>query len=112
MQANDDILSLLEAQGAQLAREVQRAVILQPGALGDCLLTLPLARFMKETLDLGGVDIIGHADYVGILPERTCVDGIRSIDSAQLHRLFIEPTKFDLADHDPLIHVFADYSWI
>jgi len=112
MQANDDILSLLEAQGAQLAKEIQRAVILQPGALGDCLLTLPLVKFMKETLDLGGVDVIGHTDYVGILPERTCVDGIRSIDSAQLHRLFIEPTKFDLADRDPLIHVFADYSWI
>jgi len=112
MQANNDILSLLEARSAQLAREIQRAVILQPGALGDCLLTLPLVRLMKEALDLGGVDIIGHADYVGILPERTCVDGIRSIDSAQLHRLFIEPTKFDLADRDPLIHVFADYSWI
>jgi heptosyltransferase-3 len=112
MQANNDILSLLEARGAQLAREIQRAVILQPGALGDSLLTLPLVKLMKETLDLGGVDIIGHTEYVGILPERTCVDGIRSIDSAQLHRLFIEPTKFDLADRDPLIHVFADYSWI
>jgi heptosyltransferase-3 len=112
MQANNDILSLLEAQGAQLAREIQRAVILQPGALGDSILTLPLVKLMKETLDLGGVDIIGHTEYVGILPERTCVDGIRSIDSAQLHRLFVEPAKFDLADRDPLIHVFADYSWI
>ncbi len=112
MQANNDILSLLEAKGAQLAREIQRAVILQPGALGDSILTLPLVKLMKETLDLGGVDIIAHTEYVGILPERTCVDGIRSIDSAQLHRLFVEPAKFDLVDRDPLIHVFADYSWI
>ncbi len=112
MQENDDILSLLEATSAQLAKETQRAVILQPGALGDCLLTLPLVRLMKEALDLGGVDLIGHAEYVGILPERTCVDGIRSIDTAELHRLFTDHASFDLADRDPLIHMFADYSWI
>jgi len=34
------------------------------------------------------------------------------MDSADLHRLFVEPTRFDLADRDPLIHLFADYSWI
>ena len=112
MQANDDILSLLEARGAQLAKETHRAIILQPGALGDCLLTLPLVKLMKEALDLGGVDLVGHAEYIGILPERTCVDSIRSIDTAELHRLFAAPAGFDLADRDPLIHMFADYSWI
>jgi heptosyltransferase-3 len=112
MQADDDILSLLEARGAQLAKETHRAIILQPGALGDCLLTLPLVKLMKEALDLGGVDLVGHAEYIGILPERTCVDSIRSIDTAELHRLFTAPAGFDLADQDPLIHMFADYSWI
>ena len=112
MPADDDILSLLEATSAQLAKETQRAVILQPGALGDCLLTLPLVRLMKEALELGGVDLVGHAEYIGILPERTCVDSIRSIDTAELHRLFAAPASFDLADRDPLIHMFADYSWI
>jgi len=34
-------------------------VILQPGALGDCILTLPLVRLVKEVLDLGGVDLVG-----------------------------------------------------
>src|SRR4030043_336251 len=97
MQADNDNLSLLQARGDQLAKEIQRAVILQPGALGDCLLTLPLVKLMKEALELGGVDIVGHADYVGILPERSCVDGVRSIDTAELHRLFAEPAGFDLA---------------
>ena len=109
---DDDILTLLEATDAQVAKESQRAVILQPGALGDCLLTLPLVKFLKDVLDLGGVDIVGHAEYVGILPERTCVDGVRSLDTAELHRLFTAPAGFDLADRDPLIHMFADYSWI
>jgi heptosyltransferase-3 len=112
MQANDDILSLLEATSAQMAKETHRAIILQPGALGDCLLTLPLVKHLKEALELGGVDLVGHAEYVGILPERTCVDSIRSIDTADLHRLFTTPAGFDLADEDPLIHMFADYSWI
>ena len=88
MQTNNDILSLLEAKGAQVARETQRGVILQPGALGDCILTLPLVKMMKEALCLGGVDIIGHSDYIGIFPGRSCVDGVRSLDSADLHKLF------------------------
>jgi hypothetical protein len=112
MQTNQDILSLLEAKGAQVAKETQRGVILQPGALGDCILTLRLVKTMKDALGLGGVDMIGHTDYIGMLPERSCVNGVRSMDSTELHRLFVEPSKFDLADGDPLINMFIDYSWI
>jgi len=61
---------------------------------------------------LGGVDILGHTEYIGIFPGRTCVDGIRSIDSMDLHRLFAETKAFDLKDGDPLISAFADYAWI
>ncbi|MHC4520777.1 MAG: glycosyltransferase family 9 protein, partial [Planctomycetota bacterium] len=50
--------------------------------------------------------------YVGILPGRSCVDSIRSLDSTGLHRLFVEPAEFDLVDRDPLISAFADYAWI
>ena len=112
MQADTDILALLEAKGAQMAKETQRAVILQPGALGDCILTLPLVKILKERLNVGGVDIIGHTEYTGIFPGRSCVDGVRSMDSTELHRMFVEPAKFDLADWDPLINIFAAYSWI
>ena len=112
MQGNDDILELLREKGAQAARGARRGVILQPGAIGDCVLTLSLAAFMKECLELGGVDILGHTEYIGILPGRTCVNGVRSMDSVQLHRLFAEPKTFDLADGDALISVFADYAWI
>jgi len=50
MRVNDDILDLLREKGAEAARKAQRGVILQPGAIGDCILMLPLAAFMKETL--------------------------------------------------------------
>lgn len=112
MQTNDDILNLLKEKGAEMARLAHRGVILQPGAIGDCILTLPLAEFMKDSLQLGGIDIIGHTEYIGILPGRTCVDNVRSMDSMNLHRLFVETSAFDLADGDPLINAFADYAWI
>ena len=112
MQMKDDILSLLREKGAQAARLTQRGIILQPGAIGDCILTLPLAGLMKDCLGLGGIDILGHTEYIGILPGRTYVDGIRSIDSLDLHRLFANTKSFDLADGDPLINAFADYAWI
>jgi ADP-heptose:LPS heptosyltransferase len=112
MQENDNILNLLREKGAEASRRALRGVILQPGAIGDCVLTLPLAEFMKDRLRLGGVDILGHTEYIGILPGRTCVDGIRSIDSVDLHRLFVETDTFDLVDGDALINVFGDYAWI
>jgi len=112
MQENDNILDLLREKGAEAARVAQRGVVLQPGAIGDCVLTLPLAEFMKDCLGLGGIDILGHTEYIGILPGRTCVDGIRSIDSVDLHRLFTETKAFDLADGDALISIFANYAWI
>jgi len=112
MRANDDILDLLREKGAEVAWKAQRGVILQPGAIGDCILTLPLAAFMKDVLGLGSVDILGHSEYVGILPGRTCIDGISSIDSKDLHRLFVETKAFDLKDGDPLISTFSGYAWI
>jgi heptosyltransferase-2 len=91
-----------------------RGLIIQTGAIGDCLLTLPLARFLKKGLDLGAVDVLGHTEYLSLFPGRTCVDSIRSMESMDLHRLFVEPGRFDLdlADHDPLIVAFAEYTWI
>lgn len=112
MQTDDNILDLLREKGAEAAWKAQRGVILQPGAIGDCILTLPLAAFMKDVLGLGSVDILGHSEYVGILPGRTCIDGISSIDSKDLHRLFVETKAFDLKDGDPLISTFSGYAWI
>lgn len=85
---------------------------MQPGAIGDCILTLPLAELMKETVCPGGVDIIGHTEYLGMLPGRSCVDAVKSLDSMSLHRLFAGEGDFELADGDPLIMAFAGYSWI
>ena len=112
MEQKDDILELLRRKGAEFARDSQFGLVLQPGAIGDCLLTLPLIRFMKEQVGLAGVDVIGHTDYIDLFPVRTCVDRIRSIDIIDLHKLFFNPKDLDLSDSDPLISVFKGYSWI
>jgi len=112
MQTNDNILDLLREKGAEAARNTLRGLILQPGAIGDCILTLPLAAFVKKSLRLGGIDILGHTEYIGLLPGRSCIDGVRSMDSMNLHRLFAEPQSFELKDRDSLINAFSDYAWI
>jgi len=109
---HDDILELLREEGAEAARKAQRGLIIQPGAIGDCILTLPLAVFMKETLGLGAVDMLGHAEYIEFLPGRSCIDGISAIDSVDMHRLYAERQEFDVADRDPLISIFSGYAWI
>ncbi len=93
-------------------RDGNRGVIISPGALGDGLLMLPLAKFMKESLPLGRMDFIGHADYLHFYPGRTCIDRVRSIDSIEFHRLFVSEHQFELADKDRLIHSFSQYQWI
>ncbi len=67
---------------------------------------------MKKSLNLGSVDFLGHTEYIGIFPGRTCIDGVSSIDSIDLYRLFIDSKEFALADKDPLIKTFSEYSWI
>jgi ADP-heptose:LPS heptosyltransferase len=112
MKSEDNILELVTQETAEAHKRTRRGLIIQPGALGDCILTLPLVQYMKKYLDLDSIDILGHTEYIGILPERTCVDGVRSIDAIDLHRLFTDAAKFDLTDGDPLVNVFADYTWI
>jgi heptosyltransferase III len=112
MCGKSNIIDKLRKKLALASQQGRRGVILQPGALGDCILTLPLAELMKDTVCPGGVDIIGHTEYLGFLPGRSCVDAVKSLDSMSLHRLFEDENGFGLADGDPLIMSFAGYSWI
>jgi ADP-heptose:LPS heptosyltransferase len=103
---------MLREKGAEAALKMHRGLIMQPGAIGDCILTLPLAAFMKDALRLGGIDLLGHTEYIGVFPGRSCIDSVRSMDSMDLHRLYAKPEAFELGDPDPLITAFSDYAWI
>lgn len=107
-----NILKLVEEKEAEAERTRRRGVIISPGAVGDCLLMLPLAEFMKDSLQLGGLDFVGHTDYISYFPGRTCIDGIRSIDSIEFHRLFVNPGEFSIEDEDELVSSFTRYEQI
>lgn len=107
-----DIIELVKDAEEKACRDARTGVIISPGALGDCLLMLPLAKFMKQILQLGGIDFIGHTNYIDFYPGRTVVDGIRSIDSIDFHRLFADPKDFMVEDDDALVNSFSRYEWI
>jgi heptosyltransferase III len=91
---------------------VHRGVIISPAALGDNILMLSLAHYMKNALALDQIEFIGHAESVDWWPGRSCVDRVRGIEEVAFHRLFAPPQDFELADRDPLITVLAGYDWI
>jgi heptosyltransferase III len=109
---DDDILDLVRRQEELASSRYHQGVIIQPGALGDCILTLPLARAMKETLGLRAVDLIGRSEYISIFPGRTCIGKIRTMEAIEFHRLFVSSASFELEQQDRLIEAFAPYEWI
>ena len=91
-----------------------RAAIIHPGALGDCLLTLPLIHFIKHDMGFGTLDFIGHLHSIRFLVGRSTVDVVRSIESIPMHRLFqpVESFERTLTENDPLIREFSQYHLI
>ena len=112
MPNESNILDLVIAEDMKAELKTKRALIIQPGAIGDCILTLPLASFIKNVLHLGYVDILGHTEYIGFFPSRTDVDKVSSIDMMDLHRFFVDSSEFAVEDKDPLIKAFSEYLWI
>ena len=87
-------------------------VILHSGAIGDCLLTLPLAEYLKKTYALNRLDFIGPSEYIGFYPQRTCIDVVHSIETVGLHRLFEDAGSFEFEDNDRLRTIFGRYEQI
>ncbi len=100
------------SSGRQRCKPPKRGLIINPGAIGDCLLTLPLAKFMKDTLALDGVDLSANSDYTHFYPGRTCIDSVTSINSNQWHCFFTPHNEFDIDHTDPLVRNLSKYEWI
>ncbi len=90
----------------------QKGLIIHPGAIGDGLLALPLAVFLKQRLGISQVDWIGRTEYIEFYPGRSAVDRIRSIESIPMHRLFQDEKTFDVEDKDPLFQYFSGYQQV
>lgn len=112
MPKETDILKILSSAEANADRLSNRALIIQPGAIGDCVLTLPVAEFIRKTFKIGTLTMLGRSQYMLYLPTRSCIDSIRDLDSIDLHRLFVPSKDFELQDNDSLITAFAGYQHI
>lgn len=112
MRREKDILDEITEAEKQAARNANRALIIQPGAVGDCILTLPLAQKLRDCFNIGTVQMLGKSSYIDYFPGRTAVDGIRDMDSVDLYKLFVRHEEFDPEDGDLLIQAFADYQII
>ncbi len=80
----------------------ERLLLIQPGALGDSLLTLPVADQLSKAFPSLAIEILGHLDYISLFPHHRAVSSVADIDTAPLHLLFAEPPG-------ELPCVFADY---
>ncbi len=92
--------------------EPRKGLIIHSGAIGDCLLTLPLAAYMKQACGLSQVHLMARPEAAGFYPRRSVIDHIRPLESAPLHRLFEPRQTFALDDGDRLITVFGGYEQI
>lgn len=92
--------------------EPRKGLILHSGAIGDCLLTLPMATFMKQTCGMTQMHFMGRPEAVGFYPGRSCIDHVRPMESVPLHRLFEPQAEFTLEDPDRLIAAFKGYEQI
>lgn len=91
---------------------VKKGLIIHPGAIGDCILTLPLAAFMKTAIGLNEVHLAASSDYTGFYPTRTAIDRIRPLESIPFHRFFVPADEFHAALDTPLIKAFEPYEYI
>ena len=111
---NDSIVitGASDKAGAGSCKSRGRGLIINPGALGDVILTLPLAEFMLKALNLISVDIMGRRQYVEFIPHRTSVSAIGDIDAVDFHRLFVSETDFRIEEAELLVSAFSGYEWI
>jgi ADP-heptose:LPS heptosyltransferase len=66
-----------------MGRPVARVLVIHPGALGDTLLALPVLAGLKESYAPAFLELIGHPALLGVLPSRSIVDQMRSIDGPE-----------------------------
>ena len=91
---------------------MKRALIIQPGAVGDMLLTLPLINYILDQNLADQVDVMGHLDRLSYLLDRARIERVMSIDEVPLHKLFVPHIDFSIGEKDELVWMLSDYDLI
>ena len=92
---------------AQSTFMMQNCLVIQPGAVGDCILTAPLIRMLA---DLGPVDVMGHTERLAVLEGRTQINRILSLEVPGLHQLFADDDGE--ASSESLVELLSGYQLI
>ena len=90
----------------------RKAMIIHPGAFGDCILTLHLCDFLKRHMEIDVIDFVGNTDHIALFPGRTSVDKTRSINSYDFSKLFVPAQDFDPCENQKFVSDLAGYDWI
>ncbi len=67
-----------------------RILLIQPGALGDSVLSLAMAGELARHFEGVNIEMLGHMDYVSAFAGRSAVAEVADIDTMPLHHLFGE----------------------
>src|SRR5439155_23437515 len=66
--------------GPTMGRPMTQVLVIHPGAFGDTLLALPVLTGLKMSYAPASLELIGHPVLVELLPGRSVVDRMTSID--------------------------------
>ena len=90
----------------------QRALVIQPGAVGDVILTLPLVRYLRRDRGLKRLDLMGHTQRLQYLLNRTDISQILDMERLPLHKLFEDTSDSPCDVQDELVKLFKPYDLI
>ena len=66
-------------------------LLIQPGALGDSILSLAVAEQLLRTFPGLAIQMLGHLDYISLFAGHSSITAVSGIDTAPLHLLFAQP---------------------
>ena len=90
----------------------RKALIIQPGAVGDCLLTIPLVRYLRNERGLNRVDLMGHTQRLQYLQNRTEITRVIDMERSSLHKLFEDRAETTWDEQDDMVKLFKPYELI
>lgn len=90
----------------------RKALVIQPGAVGDVILTLPLVRYLRRERGLNRVDLMGHTQRLQYLLNRTEIAQILDMERVPLHKLFEDTPETSWDEQDELVKLFKPYELI
>ena len=99
-------MSMKPLDRSSLTTKSARLCVIFPGALGDFICFLPALRIL---LDRAQVELYAHSEFADLVPAGVTV---RSLESAEITRLFLAAGLEDSASHDQFGAYASVYSWM